>query len=68
MDENLKKKEENKEQSASEETISTPTVTEPDPLQNAEPDMVVLHTEEMDNPEVLVKTEESIEEKGEKTE
>ena len=68
VDENLKKKEENKEQSASEETISTPTVTEPDPLQNAEPDMVVLHTEEMDNPEVLVKTEESIEEKGEKTE
>lgn len=37
-----------------EEKGSGTVVTEPAPLQNAEPDVVVLHTEEMDTPEVVV--------------
>ena len=53
-----------------EETVKTPettgtTVVEPAPLEDAEPEMVVLHTEEMDNPEVVVLQPEELEKAAE---
>lgn len=42
------------EEKAEEKNSVGTIVTEPAPLENAEPEMVVLHTEEMDTPEVVV--------------
>lgn len=62
VDENLKKNDENVSGGTEEaqEHVKPSVVTEPAPLADAEPEMVVMHTEEMDTPEVVVLSEEEM--------